>query len=115
MPVGIIRKINTGTYDEFNNPITVSNEEDPIIVEGILAFRNSSTQVKPEEVSLNTEIKLILDEGTVVFDDDVFLINGTKWQKDGTAFSPDQNLIINNGFLPAPIIVNISQVKGKVS
>lgn len=82
-------------------------------VEAIVAFRNTTKINNIEEEAINTELKLIFDQGTVIFPEDIFVVRGTLWEKDGESLQPNPQTFVDK-WLEMPVIVNIKQYKGNV-
>lgn len=108
--IQIVRKSYLGTENEYG----IENFQEELI-EAKAAVGQVSTRTDSEiqQVEIETKFKLVFEEGFEILDDDVFLIRGTEWVKDGNSFHHDFGLIPGD-FLPKFTAVFVKQNKGNV-
>ena len=107
--ITILRKTFIAEDNDWGLPVATVTE---IEAQAVVAFRSSTREENIEEEAFSTDLKLIFSEGTVIYPDDVFIVRGTLWVKDGESLQP-QN-IFGRKFMETPVVVNIKQHKGNV-
>lgn len=110
--VSIIRKtINTTMTDEYGVPIETKNT---IVVKNVIVDFNTTTSIGTiEEQALKTEVSLYFPKGTILKDEDIFVIRNTKWEANGLHEDYTLNPL-GNSFLNAGVVVKVKQYKGNV-
>lgn len=111
-PVIVKRKTYTGEYDPDTGEPQASVTETP--VEALLYFRQSNGKVTPYEVAYDSELSVIFPYGTVLREDDIFVIRGTEWESDGIVV-PITNQKQYDRFLKPPTVMTMKQHKGNVN
>jgi hypothetical protein len=110
--VSILRKdVDNETFDEYGIPLETKTT---IVIKDVIVDYNMTTAVGTiEEKALSTQVTLYFPKGTIIKDEDVFVIRNTKWEIDGHF----ENMALNplgNTFLKAGVVVKVKQYKGNV-
>lgn len=109
--ITVISKGYGSETDEWGNSIPVQSSR---VISGIIRLQstigNPDSIVNAYQTVMDTQVSVVLEEGTEILEDDVFIVRGGLWEQDGTP----NNLFpeIENRFIPNPVIIKIKQRKG---
>lgn len=106
--ITIIRKTHLTTQDEYGLYKSTTEE---VEVEGVVGVQATNLSKDLGNVVERTTLTVFFDFGTEIYPDDIFIIRGSVWEKNGNAFSDDNNVFASNLFAP-PVKIQLAQVKG---
>lgn len=76
-------RLSSTSVDEYGQPVFV---ETATTIKAIVSARVSGTNFDPDQIVLVTGLTVYLASGTVVEDDDKFIVRGKRYEVDGEAF-----------------------------
>ena len=76
-------RVSSTSVDEYGQPVTVEEE---IPIKGIVSARVSGTNYDPDQIVLAQGLTVYFPAGTVVEDDDKFIVRTKRYEVDGEAF-----------------------------
>lgn len=106
----ISKNIDFNNLNEYGLPAETTTQK--VVKNVLLDFTTTSTFESVEEQALQTKVTLFFPRGTVINDEDMFIIRNTKWEKDGSI--EDYQTQGVGGFLNTGVIVKVKQYKGNV-
>lgn len=106
----VSKTIDMNNLNDYGLPAETTTET---VVRNVLVdFTSTNTYETVEEQALQTKVTLFFPRGTIVKDEDMFIIRNTKWEKDGSV--EDYQTQGVGGFLNTGVIVRVKQHKGNV-
>ena len=80
----IVRKTETGNTDEYGLPIV--NTENIVIKNCLIALNSSNEDEDENRNPEDIKLKIFLPKGTIILEEDTFIIRNTHFVKDGIPF-----------------------------
>jgi hypothetical protein len=76
-------RVSSTSVDSYGQPVYV---ETPVTIKAIVSARTGTTNFDPDAITIIDGLTLYLPSGTVVGDDDKFIVRGKRYEIDGEAF-----------------------------
>lgn len=107
----ISKSINMNNLNDYGLPAETTTQT---VVKNVLVdFTSTNTASSVEEQALQTQVTLYFPAGTIIKEEDMFIIRNTKWEQVGLAEDKSINPF-GNSFLKAGTVVKVKQHKGNV-
>lgn len=110
-PVTIVRRSYSDNYDDYG---LQEQEQSFIESEAVLGFRTTSSSRDIVQQVQESELRLFFPAGSIIMPDDLFIVRGTVWEKDGDAVEPTAIPFRTPLIFTLPVVVNIKQSAGNV-
>lgn len=106
----ISKSIDMNNLNDYGLPTETTTQT--VIKNVLIDFTSTNTFDSVEEQALQTQVTLFFPRGTIIKDEDKFIIRNTKWEKVGT----HEEFLTQGvgGFLNTGVIVKVKQHKGNV-
>lgn len=110
-PVMVVRRTYSEQYDDYG---LQKQGLSYVELEAVLGFRTTSSSRDVVEQVQESEVRLFFPAGTIIMPDDLFVVRGTLWEKDGETIEPKAGPFKTPLIFALPIVVNIKQSAGNV-
>jgi hypothetical protein len=78
-----IRRRSKASTDDYGNPTYTTTTI--TVKDALIAFGGTSEPIDAERNAIDSKLSIYLPNGTAIEDNDLFIIRGTQWVKDGIA------------------------------